>query len=220
MTTETADVVVVPAGTPLVWEEVPRPPGDTAPPGYEAILFRSSDRRFSCGFWRRVPEQGALDPPYDEIMLSLEGRVEVTRQDGRVLRIAPGDVLAAPNGSVSRWHSLAPVRKFWLVHHGEDERRAPEVLPGDAVALGDERVAFESGDGAFRASLLHAERLDQPIAPERDEVAYVLDGALEVSATTAEATAGPGDVVVVPRGRAGRWSSPGPVRLFRGAYGG
>lgn len=100
------------------WEEVPRPEGDTAPPGEEAVVFRSADARFSSGLWRRVPEEGAMEPPYHEIAFIIEGEVELTEPDGTVHSVGPGDILITPNGSKAVWKSLSPVKKFWAVYKG------------------------------------------------------------------------------------------------------
>jgi uncharacterized cupin superfamily protein len=101
------------------WEEIPRPEGDTAPPGEEFVAFRSDDATFSTGMWRRVPEEAPMEPPYHEIAFIVEGEVEVTDEDGTVHRAGPGDVLVTPNGTKAVWKALSPVKKFWAVYKGE-----------------------------------------------------------------------------------------------------
>lgn len=110
---------VVGSDSALDWQEVPRPEGDTAPPGEEALIWRSEDGNFSCGFWRRGPEQGDMQPPYHEIAYVLEGEVLVTEPDGAVHEVGPRDVLITPDGSRAVWKSLSPVRKFWVVYKGD-----------------------------------------------------------------------------------------------------
>jgi uncharacterized cupin superfamily protein len=107
---------VIRGGGPLAWTEVPRPEGDLNPPGEEVVTYRSEDGRFVTGFWRRVPEEGPMDLPYDEIAYIIEGEVEVTTEDGRVLALGPGDVLATPKGTKATWRALTPVRKFWAIY--------------------------------------------------------------------------------------------------------
>ena len=209
------DTTVIEAGTDFSWTEVERPPEDKAPPGLETILFRSEDRRFSCGFWKRVPEAGLLAPPFDEIMMILRGEVEVTRADGTVLEVGSGDVLAAPNGSRSRWHSLSPVFKFWAVYHGDVEGREPEVLLG-AEAARKTSIAFASGDGAFSAALRRGDPL--VLDPLHDEVALILEGGVEITTESSAIRGETGDVVISPRGSAGRASAEGNPRLFWAAY--
>ncbi|HEY2803192.1 MAG TPA: cupin domain-containing protein [Actinomycetota bacterium] len=101
------------------WDEVPRPEGDTAPPGEEFVAFRSDDAAFSTGMWRRAPEEGPMEPPYHEIAFIVEGEVEVTDEEGFVHRAGPGDILVTPNGTKAVWRALSPVKKFWAVYKGD-----------------------------------------------------------------------------------------------------
>jgi uncharacterized cupin superfamily protein len=211
-------IAVVPGGSSFTWSELPRPPGDTAPPGRETILHRSNDRKFSCGFWKRVPEAGALDPPFDEIMMILEGDIEITRADGTRLRIRPGDVLAAPNGTVSRWHSFSPVYKFWAVHHGEVADTTVTALLGNEFD-GGEAVAFSTPSASFRAGLRACEGCEREFTPDRAEVALVLAGSVELQTDEAPPErAATGDVILAPEGSAGRWRARGPTRMFWATY--
>jgi uncharacterized cupin superfamily protein len=104
------------ADDPLEWEVIPTEPDDPNEPGEETVLFRSGDARFSFGLWKRVPEEGPMEPPYHEIAVIIEGDVEVTEADGTVHRVGPGDVLITPRGSKARWKALSPVKKFWAVY--------------------------------------------------------------------------------------------------------
>jgi uncharacterized cupin superfamily protein len=206
---------VIGSGSSLEWQEVPRPPGDTAPPGHETILFRSHDRMFSCGFWRRVPETGALEPPFHEIMCLLEGSVAVDRRDGSTLSLGPGDVLAAPHGSRATWRSLAPVRKFWAVHHGPPEARDAEALLGPDVRSVGPAVAFESAEGSFRAGLWRCSGGEEELGEDLDRVWLVLEGGLEVAVGSSRVEGGPGDVVIAPAGARGRWrGEPGTLAFW------
>ena len=101
------------------WDEVPRPEGDEAPPGEELVAFRSADATFSTGMWRRVPEEGPIEPPYHEVAFIVEGEVEVTDEQGNLHRAGPGDILITPNGTKAVWKALSPVKKFWAVYKGE-----------------------------------------------------------------------------------------------------
>lgn len=104
----------------LAWTEVPRPEGDTAPPGEEVAAYRSADGMFVTGFWRRVPEEGRMDlDAYTEVAFILEGDVEVTEDDGTVHRVGPGDLLITPRGTRATWHSLTPVRKLWAIYKAD-----------------------------------------------------------------------------------------------------
>jgi uncharacterized cupin superfamily protein len=110
---------VITGGDELAWEIIPTDDGDPNPPGEEFIAFRSGDRSFSFGLWKRAPETGPMEPPYHEIAVIVEGDVEITEPDGTVHRAGPGDVLITPKGSKATWKALSPVKKFWAIYKEE-----------------------------------------------------------------------------------------------------
>ncbi len=99
----------------LPWEQIPTEAGDPTPPGEEVVSFRAGDGRFAFGLWRRDPETGPMEPPYHEIAVIIEGKVEILEEDGTVHRAGPGDVLITPKGSRSTWRAITPVKKFWAI---------------------------------------------------------------------------------------------------------
>ncbi len=109
-------VRLIKASDQIAWEKLPRPEGDTAPPGEEFVAFRSADKQFSTGMWRRVPEEGAMEPPYHEIAFIIEGGVEVTDADGTVYRAGPGRHPDHPERNEGGVKSLSPVKKFWAIY--------------------------------------------------------------------------------------------------------
>ena len=112
--------VVRQGASELPWQPIPTPPGDPNPPGEETIEYRSPDRQFAFGLWRRVPETGQMGlSEYHEIMVIIEGEVEITEEDGTVHRIGPGDALICPRNAKATWKALSPVKKFWAVYKGE-----------------------------------------------------------------------------------------------------
>lgn len=96
-----------------VWEESARSPEETDPPGRECTAFEVAG--FSAGLWERDLQRRPFVRTHHEVALIVEGEVEVTLDDGRVLRAGPGDVLVTPKGSKGYWKSLSPVRKFWAI---------------------------------------------------------------------------------------------------------
>jgi hypothetical protein len=56
----------------LAWQIIPTGEGDPNPPGEEIVVFRSGDRSFSFGLWKRAPETGPMEPPYHEIAAIIE----------------------------------------------------------------------------------------------------------------------------------------------------
>ena len=67
---------VIAAADELGWEIIPTDEGDPTPPGEEVVVFRSGDRSFSFGLWKRAPETGPMEPPYHEIAVIIEGDVD------------------------------------------------------------------------------------------------------------------------------------------------
>lgn len=226
-----AEVMVVKRYASLAWAEEPRPEGDENPPGHETVLFRSIDGDFSCGFWKRVPESGILAPAFDEIMCFLDGEVEVTKEDGSTLRVGPGDILSAPNGSSARWHSLSPVFKFWAVRHGGVDGteitathgggsltwKESSIRADDGFTPGREVTVFAAGN--FSAGLWERDAFDRDFHRDYDEVALILSGEADITTERGGALhAAPGDVFITPRGSRGHWRSTSPLRKFWAVY--
>ena len=90
-----------------------RNPEEADPPGREFTAFESGP--FSVGFWQRDVQRRRFERPYHEIAYIIEGDVELTMDDGSVLRAGPGDILIAPKGSTGFWQNLSPVKKFWAI---------------------------------------------------------------------------------------------------------
>ena len=114
--TETA-VVHVRADAAREWIVSENSPGDESPPAEEWYAFRSPDRKFSTGLWRREPETGRFQREYHEIAALLEGEVDVESDDGDVVPVGPHDVLITPRGSSGIWRARSRITKFWAVHH-------------------------------------------------------------------------------------------------------
>jgi hypothetical protein len=107
---------VIHEGDPVKWVEIPTADDDPNPPGEEWYAYRSPDAMFSAGVWRRAPETGGMELPYDELAILIEGDVEIEDRDGGAVGAGPGDVLVTPKGFTGTWRARTPVRKFWVVH--------------------------------------------------------------------------------------------------------
>ncbi|MDH4117243.1 MAG: cupin domain-containing protein [Acidimicrobiia bacterium] len=108
---------VVKGSTPIAWGEIPQDADDPRPPAYETIEHRSADGRFAVGFWKRDPEEGAMElTEFHEVMFILEGEIEITSEDGTVNRVGPGDMVIAPQDSRGTWKALSPVKKVWAIY--------------------------------------------------------------------------------------------------------
>jgi uncharacterized protein len=110
------DVRVIHDGDSVEWVVLETAEDDPTPPGEEWYAHRNADGKFSTGAWRRAAETGPMELEYDEIVLLIEGEVDVTSADGQVLSAGPGDVLVTPSGFVGTWQAKSAVRKFWVVH--------------------------------------------------------------------------------------------------------
>lgn len=113
MKTEPANAIRVIKPGDVVWSEASRGLEETDPPGSEFTAFEAGP--FSTGFWRRDVQRRPFERPYHEIAYIIEGEVEVTCDDGQVLKAGPGDILITPKGSKGHWRNLSPVKKFWAI---------------------------------------------------------------------------------------------------------
>lgn len=98
------------------WVEDPPGPEETDPAGTEFVPFESGDAKFGCGLWQRDVQRRHFERPYHEVAYILEGEVEITTGDGKILRAGPGDILVTPQGSKGYWKSLSRVKKFWTTY--------------------------------------------------------------------------------------------------------
>ena len=113
MKTESDTVIRVVKPSDVVWSEAWRGPDETDPPGDEFTAFETAP--FSTGLWQRDVQRRPFERPYHEIAFIIEGEVEVTREDGQVVKAGPGDILITPKGSKGYWRNLSPVKKFWAI---------------------------------------------------------------------------------------------------------
>jgi uncharacterized cupin superfamily protein len=108
----TAAVSVVKAGE-AVWTPAWSGPEEQEAPGRESTTFEAGP--FSTGLWQRDEQNRLFERPYHEVAFIIEGEVEVTCEDGQVVKAGPGDILVTPKGSKGYWRNLAPVTKFWAI---------------------------------------------------------------------------------------------------------
>jgi len=115
----------------VTWDEAMVYPEETAPPGDECVVAQSSDERFSCGLWQRDVQDRDFERPYHEIAYILEGRVEVTDDDGNLFVAGPGDILITPKGSKGHWKNIGPVKKFWTIYEDPGDSLEAYLGSGD-----------------------------------------------------------------------------------------
>jgi len=108
---------VAESGRPIVSNETSGLAPKTALRGEEAVVWRSADGSFACGFWMGFLREDRMAPAHDQIAYLLEGKAEV-ESEGGLLKVEPGGLLVTPAGTEAVWRCLAPVRKFWVTYKG------------------------------------------------------------------------------------------------------
>lgn len=99
-----------------VWEESMRFAEETDPAGHQSSALRSNDERFSCGLWERDVQRRYFEGQYHEVDYIIEGRVEITDDDGELYVAGPGDILVLPHGSKGYWKNLERVKMFYAIY--------------------------------------------------------------------------------------------------------
>lgn len=75
--------------------------------------FQSSDGKLDVGFYYGSEVTLRINGwPVDEVMVFLEGQVEITDEDGESKVYGPGDMLVMPKGFVGTWRQLGPIKKL------------------------------------------------------------------------------------------------------------
>lgn len=105
-----------PRVAPVEW----RPPPDRVVSGDPAQrawnLYTSADGHFSAGIWECQPGKWRVIFTESEFCHLLEGRIEVTGDDGSVHVYGAGEAFVSPAGFTGYWEVLAPARKYYAIH--------------------------------------------------------------------------------------------------------
>jgi uncharacterized cupin superfamily protein len=103
-----------------------------------------------------------------------------------------------------------------VIHAGEHDALAWEQIPtepGDPNPPGEEVVVFRAGDGRFAFGLWRRVPETGPMAPSYHEIAVILEGDVEIHEEDGTVhRAGPGDVLITPKGSRATWKALSPVR--------
>jgi uncharacterized cupin superfamily protein len=93
------------------------------------------------------------------------------------------------------------------------------TAPEDPAPPGEEVVSFRSGDGRFSVGLWRREPETGPMEPPYHEIAVILEGEVEVVEEDGTVhVAGPGDVLVTPKGSRATWRALSPVKKVWSIY--
>ena len=224
------DITVTHTGERSMWATIQDPPGTIPSPGRELDVFTSPDGSFTCGVWEREPDTWSFERPYDEVAFVLEGDADIETDDGRTLRLGPGDILVTPNGSKGTWRIRETLVKVYAIYAGgsvgdtdvrvigRDEAVdwiELEKPPGDPNPPGEEWYAFRSADGRFSTGMWRRVPETGSMDLTYDEIACIIEGDIDIETEDGRVMAiGPGDVLSTPTGSRGVWRAKTPVRKF------
>ncbi len=216
------------------WRALEDPPGGIPSSGRELDAFSSGDGAFECGFWERQPDTWSFERPYDEVAYILEGAAEVETEDGRVLRLGPGDTFVTPRGSKGTWRIQETIAKFFTIYSGGAigdtgirvigandpvDWVTLDNAPGDDDPPGQEWYAWRNPDGRFSTGVWRRDPETGTFDREYHEVACLIEGDVEIEAEDGQVLrVGAGDVLVTPKGSKGLWRALTPVSKFWAVY--
>ncbi|HEX6230124.1 MAG TPA: cupin domain-containing protein [Actinomycetota bacterium] len=112
--------------------------------------------------------------------------------------------------------------KIRVIAAGEHDDLTWEQIPtaeDDPNPPGEETVVFRSADAMFSFGLWRRLPETGPMEPPYHEIAVIVEGEVEV--TDEDGTvhrAGPGDVLVTPKGSKATWRALSPVKKFWAVY--
>jgi len=225
-----SDVTMLRSSDRTGWSSLADPPGEIPSGGSEITAFTSAEGMFTCGLWEREPDTWSFERPYDEVAYILSGFAEMDTVDGRTLRLGAGDVLVTPNGSKGTWRIATTLAKFYAIYSGApigdtEIRVVHEGNPVDWVVLetadddpnppGEEWYAHRNADGRFSAGVWRRVAETGPMELGYDELALMIEGEVDVRSDDGRGvSAGPGDVLITPKGFTGTWDAKTAVRKF------
>lgn len=225
-----SEITVVSSADRTGWSSLADPPGRLPSPGREADVFTSGDGAFTCGLWEREPDTWSFERPYDEVAYILEGTAEIDTDDGSALRLGAGDVFITPKGSKGTWRIHETIAKFFAIYSGGSigettmrvigakdpvEWITLDNPPGDENPPGQEWYAWRNPDTRFSTGVWRRDPETGTFDRAYNEVACLIDGGVEIETDDGRVrSAGPGDVIVTPRGSSGIWRASSPVRKF------
>ncbi len=81
--------------------------------------FQSSDGKLDVGFYHGSEVTLQINGwPVDEVMIFLEGQVEITNQDGLSRINGPGEMLVMPKGFIGTWRQIGSIKKLNVSYQG------------------------------------------------------------------------------------------------------
>ena len=109
-----------------------------------------------------------------------------------------------------------------VIKASEQDTLAWQEIPtesGDPNEAGSEVVSFRSGDGRFSFGLWRRVPETGPMEPPYHEIAVLIEGEVELIEEDGTVhRAGPGDVLITPKGSKCTWRALTPVKKFWAVY--
>jgi uncharacterized cupin superfamily protein len=82
--------------------------------------FGSADGQFDVGFYHGTEVTLSIaNWPVSEVMIFLEGQVEITAVGGSPKIYGPGDALVMPKGFNGTWRQLSAIKKISVSYAGD-----------------------------------------------------------------------------------------------------
>ncbi len=86
-------------------------------------LYADQTGQLDAGVWECAPNKHVYEAaPYDEFVYLLEGRIDITDDQGAVETFKAGDSFILPRGCACTWDVKEPVRKLYVVLTAEAYR--------------------------------------------------------------------------------------------------
>ena len=109
--------------------------------------------------------------------------------------------------------------KIVVVKPGDITWETAARNPGETKPPGREFTAARSEDDLFSFGLWQRDEQDREFERPYHEVAYIIEGQVELTDDDGTVlVAGPGDIVITPRGSKGHWRNLSPVKKVWGIY--
>jgi uncharacterized cupin superfamily protein len=79
------------------------------------LEYQDPTGRFCAGVWASEPGTWRIRYTEEEYCRILEGRSEITGDDGRAVSVGPGDEFTIPAGFIGTWRVLEATRKRFVI---------------------------------------------------------------------------------------------------------
>ncbi len=99
----------------LVGDLTPEPESIGGGTQTDAHIFTNDAGTMKVGMWETTAFDIQMQPfSLHEFCQILEGNVTITEESGATHRFGPGDVFFVPKGTVCKWTSHGPLRKYYV----------------------------------------------------------------------------------------------------------